>query len=619
MNTDSFSSARLTPEIIAKNGGNGIRFVVPLYQRLFAWSKEEVRQLLDDLRFHFEKWPDAEAADINFPYYLGVVTTVPDKGRYCLVDGQQRCTVLMIMASVFSAVSSDWKAFFEDGNRLELFAREDDARFLKGLASGITHGRYRNVLMAEAYDTIVGFMSEMDLDRQKLFAERCFYGITLFNSVLPHEYLSEPSSLNRYFEVMNSAGVNLEQHEILKVSLLKEQKEQTNLLRIWNLCSDFSTPLIGKKENIGLEPYSESYVKLLSLSTDRVVDTIMRDNNCGCREEDDSKAPTIAEIDIEPQEFDNPFAGNNERSVLTFPEFLLLTLDIYKKLDGEWSFYRTDKLNERFKEYLLPEEVPGFYDLMLKLRIALDLYVIRRKIDGQDSEYSLIYREKDKNIEHDCLEQYEAMLSVSTPYHKWLKVLLEYTLNPDADKTAGGILSALKTWDNQEHPYPQSASDLTYGTVDRYWFWRLDYYLWEQVVRPGEEDDDAEIYSRIKPYRRAIADYTFRANRSIEHLHPQNEANNESWDRTDIDSFGNLAMISQSFNSQQSNEDVHVKFSRIESQARSKTLQSIKLLRMYLSVKGNPDGWTPEAAKRHEEEMMKILHDSYPHLSAAAH
>lgn len=54
-----------------------------------------------------------------------------------------------------------------------------------------------------------------------------------------------------------------------------------------------------------------------------------------------------------------------------------------------------------------------------------------------------------------------------------------------------------------------------------------------------------------------------------------------------------------------------MKFSRIEIQARNKILQSIKLLRMYLSVKGNPDGWTPEAAKKHEEEMMKVLSKSY--------
>lgn len=612
MNTNEPYSGKLTPEIIVKND---VRFVVPLYQRLFAWSKYEVTELLDDLKSHFEKWPDAKPSDMHFPYYLGVVTTVPFKERYCLVDGQQRCTVLMIMASVFSRISPEWKAFFENGNRLELFAREDDAKFLKGLAYGITKGKYTNALMIEAYRAIEDFLAGMSVEQQKSFADSCFSKITILNSVLPQNYLLEPSSLNRYFEIMNSAGVNLEQHEVLKVSLLSEQKDQTKLLQIWNLCSDFSTPLLRKKEDVTEKEYSDKYLELFSQSTDEAINTIIQYNNISENaEESDGFYPTIAETDVEPQEFNNPLGESNERSVLSFPEFLLLTLDIYKNLNGDWKFYKVDELNERFKKYLLdtPADVPEFYDRLLKLRIALDLYVIRRRIDGQESDYSLIYKDKDNKIDNDCLEQYEAMLSVSTPYYKWLKIVLEYVLEIQTRKISTDILATLKNWDNEQHPYPTSVSELSYGNVDRYWFWRLDYYLWEQVAKPKEPGDDTvEDYRQIQPYRQTILDYTFRANRSIEHLHPQNETNNASWDRADIDSFGNLAMISQSFNSQQSNEDVHVKFSRIETQARNKTLQSIKLLRMYVSVIGNPDGWTPVAAKKHEEEMIRILYESY--------
>lgn len=612
MNTNEPYSGKLTPENIVKND---VGFMVPLYQRLFAWSKDEVAELLDDLKSHFEKWPDAKPSDMHFPYYLGVVTTVPYKERYCLVDGQQRCTVLMIIASVFGKISPQWESFFENGNRLELFAREDDAKFLKGLAEGISQQKNGNPLMSEAYLTVDEFLAGMNSDQQKSFVDSCFFRITILNSILPPNYLLEPSSLNRYFEIMNSAGVNLEQHEVLKVSLLSEQKDQTKLLQIWNLCSDLSTPLLCKKEDVNEKEYSDKYLELFSQSTDEAIHTIIQYNNISENpDESDGHYPTIAEIEVEPQEFNNPLGESNERSVLSFPEFLLLTLDIYKNLNGEWKFYKVDELNERFKEYLLntPADVPGFYDRLLKVRIALDLYVIRRKIDGNESDYSLIYQDEDNKIVNNCLEQYEAMLSVSTPYYKWLKILLEYVLDAQSCNTSANILAILKNWDNEQHPYPASVSELSYGNVDRYWFWRLDYYLWEHVAKPNEpEDDDIEEYRQIQPYRQAIFDYTFRANRSIEHLHPQNEANNASWDRADIDSFGNLAMISQSFNSQQSNEDVHVKFSRIETQARTKTLQSIKLLKMYVSVKGNPDGWTPEAAKKHEKEMMKVLSKSY--------
>lgn len=600
---------KLTPCSIVNDGD--IRFMVPLYQRLFAWTDREVSGLLNDLRSHFEQWPDADSSDIHFPYYLGVVTTIPDNGRFCLVDGQQRLTVLMIMASAFSSVSSGWKAFFDNGERLELFAREEDTKYLKSLGRDARPGENTNVLMHDAYKAITDFLSNMDEPGRKFFVDSCFSRINVFNSVLPGNYLTEPASLNKYFEIMNSAGVNLEQHEILKVLLLKGQADQAKLLRIWNLCADFSTPILKKKEDVGLAEYSDKYLKLFTLPTDQALATVAEYNNRSIDKENGTeKYLTIAEIDASPQEFDNPFAERNERSVVTFPEFLLLTLDIYKNLRGEWSFYKTDKLNKTFKENLRQEEVAGFYDLLLKLRTALDLFVIRRKIDGQDSRYELILHDENCKKENECLEQYEAMLSVSSPYYKWLKELLIYVINPENDLSPRGILLELKKRDNAEHPYP-AADSLTYEKIDRYWLWRLDYYLWEKTAYPEEKEEDSEYNCSMQPYRQAVREYIFRANRSIEHLHPQNQANNDLWDRADIDSFGNLAMISQSFNSVQSNEDVHVKFSRIESQARSKALQSIKLLRMYVSVKGNSDGWTQEAAKRHEEEMMKILYDSY--------
>lgn len=595
------SNTKFTPAAIVESKS---LFIVPLYQRLFAWSKKEVSELLLDLGIHFEQHPGQ-------PYYMGVVTTIIDKDKYCLVDGQQRFTVLMLMASVFRHFSENWNHFFDGGKRLELFAREDDESYLRKLSEGQPEGGYVNVLMKDAYAEISKFVETMG-DSKKDFAEECFNCITVFNSILPKEYNDEPSSLNKYFEVMNSAGVNLEQHEILKVSLLEGMDNQSELLTIWNLCSDFSRPLLKKKEDVGLLAYAGEYASLFSLDTETALSKILDYCSKSMINELSRSFPTIAEIDIKAEDFDNPFSDNSERSVVTFPEFLLLTLDIYKHIGGDWSFYKTDKLTETFGKFLTKNDVKGFYRLMLRLRIALDCYVIRRKVDGQDSRYSLTYRNENDSISHDCLMQYEAMLYVSTPYYKWVKELLEFLNEGNNPKSTEEILTHLKDWDNNQHHHPVEEDKMTYGTVDRYWFWRLDYYLWENENLPKEnEDDDSEAITFPKEYHQAVSEYVFRVNRSIEHLHPQNQSNNEEWSRTDIDSFGNLAMISQSFNSQQSNEDVHVKFSRVESQARNKALQSLKLLKMYLCAKGNPDGWTDEIAQKHGEKMINFLNSTF--------
>ena len=70
-------------------------------------------------------------------------------------------------------------------------------------------------------------------------------------------------------------------------------------------------------------------------------------------------------------------------------------------------------------------------------------------------------------------------------------------------------------------------------------------------------------------------------------------------------------MISQSFNSQQSDDPVTVKFARIMDQAHNHALQSLKLYRMYLLAGKNPNGWTIKAKNDHQQEMYELLKKSY--------
>ena len=137
--------------------------------------------------------------------------------------------------------------------------------------------------------------------------------------------------------------------------------------------------------------------------------------------------------------------------------------------------------------------------------------------------------------------------------------------------------------------------------IDRYWFWRLDYYLWEHNKDYFTEEEERQI----------VDEYVFRANRSIEHLHPRNQEHNDEWNIEDIHSFGNLAMISQSFNSQQSDDPVTVKFARIMDQANNHALQSIKMYRMYLDAQKSPSGWKVDVKNSHQAKMYDLLVKSY--------
>ena len=86
---------------------------------------------------------------------------------------------------------------------------------------------------------------------------------------------------------------------------------------------------------------------------------------------------------------------------------------------------------------------------------------------------------------------------------------------------------------------------------------------------------------------------------------------NEKWNEKEGNSFGNLAMISASFNSQQSNKSVEEKFGRIKSQLKIKELESLKMYKMYLMAGETDSGWTTERKDMHQEEMYKILKESF--------
>ncbi len=186
---------------------------------------------------------------------------------------------------------------------------------------------------------------------------------------------------------------------------------------------------------------------------------------------------------------------------------------------------------------------------------------------------------------------------------KWLKYLFDY-IEKNENVESESILNRLKAYDNSIHTKESfSKVKLSYDNIDRYWFWRLDYYLWEKR--------GLELF-RDKDDRKCIDGYIFRPFRSIEHLYPQHsDDQNVIWEGEALHSFGNLAMISVEFNSTQSDDPVDVKFARIKSQAERNALQSIKLYLMYKAAEGNALNWTMQKANEHEQKMRAIIEESY--------
>lgn len=248
-------------------------FGIPIYQRLFEWNKESIEKLLADL-------VDAMSKDSRKFYYIGMLTATMDNDKYELVDGQQRFTVMTLLALTFVYRKcdnrEDWLSFIKSDreNRLSFEARENDSEFLSKLVSAdgkkfysqiiednIPDGIYINRKMANGLKYMNDYLDTIEEDTEDRLSEFVFNKLAFFVSSLPDAY--SPKELNQYFERMNSTGKNLEGHEILKVLLLQQvneecgEEEYDEFVTAWNMVSNMDKSLFSIKStsNRGRETY----------------------------------------------------------------------------------------------------------------------------------------------------------------------------------------------------------------------------------------------------------------------------------------------------------------------------------------------------------------------------
>src|SRR5208283_1586820 len=107
----------------------GKSFRVPSYQRDFAWSRDNIDDLFEDL---------SEAMEMHSNHYMGafILSKGDGDGRYKVVDGQQRLTALTMLlhALIARLTSADLRIVFSflflkdpaSGPRLHLLGENQD-------------------------------------------------------------------------------------------------------------------------------------------------------------------------------------------------------------------------------------------------------------------------------------------------------------------------------------------------------------------------------------------------------------------------------------------------------------------------------------------------------------
>ena len=97
-----------------------IDFLIPDYQRPYAWGESECQTLWDDIFAFAIPEEDVDKFDQRDEYYLGPIVTFKNAdGKQEIIDGQQRLTTLMLLLRAFYQRSGHMK----DENNLLLSAK----------------------------------------------------------------------------------------------------------------------------------------------------------------------------------------------------------------------------------------------------------------------------------------------------------------------------------------------------------------------------------------------------------------------------------------------------------------------------------------------------------------
>ena len=620
-----------------------VHYVIPRYQRAYAWEDKEIVQLIDDIN------------DSVGNYYIGslVVAKVKDKVEtYEVVDGQQRLTTLyLLLHYLFShdgQVGEVGKTLSFDCRPNSNYTLEhiqdllSDAKSLVGdedrLEQSILNG-----LKAIDQKFMLG---AIDVDA---FVERLKM-VILYRIEVP-----EHTDLNRYFEIMNTRGEQLEQHDILKAQLmgyLSDRKEQEFFSRVWSACSDMTGYVQmhfakAEREEIFGDRWSYwpsddwgDYTGCLDM---------------GQRADQEFSIGDIVKPSFRVETVDGVQEGDRTPirfdSIIGFPHFLLHVLRVFLRVEdvslsegyGLGSLLDDKRLLADYNKVIACGQMGGkpikeskasfareFILFLLCSRFLFDQFVVKREYAGDDQEgvWSLkelctagagykkkaYYANTRLRYENEWEKTYaprnkeclmiQSALRVSYTSPKvmhWITELLVWLFDDEselpkladraeriaAEAVAEGFfeksLEEMGAYDLQEY----KSEDYAFGVrTPHIVFNYLDYLLWKS---------DKEAYK----------DFVFEFRNSVEHWYPQHPSDGsiEPWEGRDV--FGNLCIISRSVNSKFSNLSPE---SKMKSYKKMVQKGSLKLRIMGDIIEGgSSEKWRQSACAKHEKEMIRLL------------
>ena len=608
-------------------------YVIPRYQRAYAWEDKEIVQLIDDIN-------DIDSSE---NYYIGslIVSKVKDKPEtYEVVDGQQRLTTLYLLLQYLVYAGALER---EVGQTLSFDCRSKSNYTLSEIQNILT-GNMRSGAEKNIEQSILNGIKAI---RQKFSSDNKLH-IDDFVSRLQHVILyrievPENTNLNRYFEIMNTRGEQLEQHDILKARLmgaLNNRREQEFFSRVWDACSDMTgyvqmhfSPkererIFGGEWNYYPVDKWEEYDYSFEIAE---------------KSEFDATINEIIDQEFRVNDVDGTLDDDTHirfESIIDFPYFLLHTLRVFvelydvslRKPFGE--LLDDKKLITDFDNVMNYGAIDGepindnredfarkFIIHMLQTRYLFDNFIIKREYTGEDKEGEWSLKELHTSGQGSKKKAY--YLNTKLKYaNEW-----EKTYTP-RNKECLMIQSALRVsytspkvmhwitelllWLFGEEETPELINKAEKIAVQTTKVNFLDGCVYKLGVKTPHIVFNFLDYLLWKRNKSLYGDFVFEFRNSVEHWYPQNPSDGsfDSWD--DKDTFGNLCIISRNVNSKFSNLSPE---SKMKSYRKMVNSGSVKLRTMGKIIEdGSNEEWIKTLCKEHEDEMIEILKEECERL-----
>ena len=645
MNANTIKQLPLLKDGISLFEQENCRYVVPIYQRSFAWGtgetlkkNNELVQLVDDI------W---DSRGKGGEYYLG--TLVVNKREhdeenewiYEVIDGQQRLTALFIIFANLGLIA--------DADRLKYQCRNWADDTLRELTQSRTFTDANKKYEGSVIDGAQAVEEALKGKDREAF-KRALEKTVLFRVEVP-----QGTDLNHYFEIMNTRGEQLEPQDIVKAKLMESlstPERKAYFAKVWDACSDMNGYVQMKfgvktrdilflnkaKDNWDVLPeklnVGEEFCKNISFKT--LKNAILSIQEPADEDPDD---------DVEVKGKDGYYARFS--GVIDFTHFLMHVLKVYQNPTSEQDVGDLDDkdLIDYFKLAqrdglvnacrVSDEEFAwGFLECLLICRCLFDRYIIKREreVGDVDGKWSLKELKMSKSRQSrsaayeptkDCdgqpneelnerVRMIQSCLRVSYTSPKsmhWITATLRWLYNHRAQIELGGLSTFCdgfakkgveEFWKDDE--YDQKGVDTPHIVLNY-----LDFVLWDKICRG---DGDIPRVCSINACDSSAEPFTFEFRITVEHLYPQHPSDFDAW--KEVDQFGNLAILPRSENSRFSNLKPNAKKEQFGDKIQRGSLKLRIMSRLTPEGSTGEEKWRTDICLEHGKHMLQILETAVP-------